>query len=133
MKGRTLFVAGYAAILAIALGACGASSDTRTLPGPAAQGRDIFQRRCSVCHATSTETKIGPGLANLFTPGGPTLPEQVDYGGKLPNGSQITEANVGAWIKQGGTGQIGTMPAIGLTDQELAAVIAYLQTLPPNE
>ncbi len=133
MKLRTYVLTSYIAILALGLSACGDGGDTRTLPQPAAQGRDIFQRRCAACHATGTETKVGPGLTDLFAPGGPTLPEHVDYGGNLPNDATITEANVGDWIRQGGAGQIGTMPAVDLNDQELAAVIAYLQTLPPNE
>ncbi len=133
MKLHKMFLAGYVGMIALGLGACGANDDTRTLDGPAAQGREVFQRCCAACHATGTNTKVGPGLANLFAPGGPTLPDQIDYGGKLPNGAEITTANVGDWITQGGTGKIGSMPAVDLTDQELAAVIAYLQTLPPDE
>jgi cytochrome c len=77
--------------------------------------------------------RVGPGLAGLFEPGGPTLPANVDYGGNLPNGQPITGENVSAWIRSGGQGQIGVMPANGnipnLTDADLADLLAYLASL----
>ncbi len=101
--------------------------------GDVAQGQAIFSGACSSCHTTTQETTIGPGLAGLFGPGGPTLPPGVDYGGNLPNGQPITVENVEAWIRSGGQGQIGVMPPNGnapnLTEEELTDLIAYLMTL----
>ena len=92
-------------------------------------GASLFRTRCSSCHATTSEMKIGPGLAGLFAPGGPTLPDGVDYGGRLPNGAEISDENVAAFIRVGGKGQIGNMPGFELTDQEIDALISYLKTL----
>ncbi len=101
--------------------------------GDAARGEQVFNQGCQACHTTTTEMKVGPGLAGLFEPGGPELPAGVDYGGNLPDGEPITEENVKAWIRTGGQGEIGTMPPNGgisnLTEHDLDDLVAYLQTL----
>ncbi len=123
-----------AALVVIGLSACGgANSQPATPAGDAVKGQATFQRGCASCHNTSTQKLVGPGLAGLFDSGGPTLPDGVDYGGKLPNGRPISDENVAAWIKSGGQGKIGVMPAKGLatdmTDQDITNLIAYLKTL----
>jgi cytochrome c len=101
--------------------------------GDIAHGEQVFNQGCQNCHTTTTEMKIGPGLAGLFEPGGPELPPGVDYGGNLPNGEPITEENVKAWIRTGGQGEIGAMPPNGgisnLTERDLDDLVAYLKTL----
>lgn len=116
-------------LLSSSISACGSQGDSRAPADPVEQGRRIFDDRCSFCHVTGTEQKIGPGLAGLFAPGGPELPAGVDYGGRLPNGAAISEANVAEWIREGGEGQIGQMPGIRLSEQDMDALIAYLKTL----
>jgi cytochrome c len=101
----------------------------RTSDNPIENGRQIFQNRCTHCHSTGTEVKVGPGLAGLFSPGGPALPGGIEYEGGLPNGKEISEANVAEWIREGGSGLIGTMPGQFLSDTQLADLIAYLKTL----
>jgi mono/diheme cytochrome c family protein len=96
---------------------------------PVTDGRQIFQARCSPCHSTGTDQEVGPGLAGLFSPGGPSLPDGLDYEGRLPNGDEINEANVAGWIRDGGSGQIGTMPGQPLSEAQMEALIAYLKTL----
>lgn len=113
-----------------ALGACGGRGDTGA-GAAASPGERVFASRCAVCHTTSAEKTLGPGLAGLFAPGGPTLPDGVDYGGNLPNGAAISDANVAAWIRSGGQGQIGRMPGIPLSEQEMTDLLAYLKTLEP--
>jgi len=76
-----------------------------------AAGQQVFEQHCSVCHNLTTETKVGPGLAGLFSL------EQ------LPNGEPVNEENLGSWIRSGG----GGMPAIPLNDTDLEAVIAFLK------
>lgn len=104
-----------------------------TSSGDVAEGQVVFNRGCNTCHAITDEVRVGPGLAGLFGPGGPTLPSGVDYGGNLPNGQPITVESVKAWIRTGGQGQIGMMPPNGnvpnLSDDELTDLVAYLMTL----
>lgn len=128
------------ALIVVSISACGGggtSSDSAAKPaypaGDAAKGKAIFERGCASCHNINTQKLVGPGLAGLFDPGGPALPDGVDYGGKLANGKPITEQNVADWIKVGGQGKIGVMPAKGvatdITDKDIADVVAYLKTL----
>lgn len=139
---RRLFIAWITLLLTLA--ACGIQSQSGpsaagpTPPdrpfsarGDAERGARLFANACASCHATTTEHVFGPGLAGLFNPSGPTLPAGVNYGGKLPNGKERTEANIAAWILEGGQGQIGFMPPQRLSDQQLADLIAYLRTLSP--
>lgn len=138
MRNRIL-MAITAAVFVGSISACGSGGAanrpaTNEYPaGDAAKGKTVFERGCNTCHLLTTEKLVGPGLAGLFEPGGPKLPDGVDYGGKLSNGRPITEANVAAWIKSGGQGKIGLMPANGniadLTDQNIIDLIAYLKTL----
>jgi mono/diheme cytochrome c family protein len=78
---------------------------------PAAAGQQIFDQNCSVCHTLTTERKVGPGLAGLFSLS------------QLPNGQPFNEANLADWIRTGGRG----MPGFPLSDQQMAELIAYLQ------
>jgi cytochrome c len=113
------------------LGACGnndAGAETSSTANP---GERVFATRCAACHATSSEAGYGPGLAGLFSPGGPALPDGVAYSGNLPNGAAITDENVAAWIREGGQGQIGRMPAVPLSEQEMTDLLVYLKTLEP--
>ncbi|MCL5999014.1 MAG: cytochrome c [Chloroflexi bacterium] len=101
------------------------------LSASAQRGQQVFQLHCAACHNTSTHVKYGPGLAGLFEPGGPLLPDGVDYGGRLPNGQEINPASVAEWLRTGGRGQIGVMPPVGLgmRDTEIADVIEFLSGL----
>lgn len=117
-------------VVSLTLGACGSGGADEVNEG-AGPGERIFATRCAACHARGTAMGYGPGLAGLFTSGGPTLPDGIDYDGKLPNGAAITDANVAAWIRTGGKGQIGQMPGIPLSEQEMADLLAYLKTLEP--
>jgi len=81
----------------------------------AAKGKQVFEQ-CSPCHrADSTERGVGPGLKGLFKRA------------RLSNGKRVTEANVRAWIEEGGNG----MPAFKdlLSRAEKDDLLAYLKTL----
>jgi cytochrome c len=145
---RTAFRAYLFVALLCALVACGGGQQPAAAPAPAGDtavidadtsysargnaenGKALFAP-CSACHTTTTEKLIGPGLAGLFSAGGPVLPDGVDYGGKLPNGKERTETNIAAWIREGGQGQIGLMTPQALDDQQMADLMAYLRTLEP--
>lgn len=99
-----------------------------SVKGDAQRGQEVFGQ-CTSCHTTTKEMLVGPGLADLFSASGPSLPKGVDYNGLLPNGKERSEANVAEWIRTGGTGKIGYMPSHNLTDQQMADLLAYLRTL----
>src|SRR5262249_36645840 len=82
----------------------------------AKKGAEVFEANCGVCHnATSTETKMGPGLKGLFKRA------------ELVNKKKVTEANVISLVSEGGNG----MPGFGdaLTKAEKDDLIAYLKSL----
>ena len=126
----TRFAILFAALLfgIAALSACGGG---QAAAGDPVKGQQVFATTdCTACHTTSDQKLVGPGLAGLFKPGGPKLPSGVDYQGNLPNGKPINEQNVAEWIKTGGIGKIGQMPAhTTLTPEQIADLIAYLKTL----
>ena len=84
--------------------------------GAAVEGALVFQQNCSACHfADSTAVKIGPGLKGLF---------QQD---KLPiSGRTVSAENLRQVLKT----PVAKMPPFGhLSQQQVAALIAYLKTL----
>jgi mono/diheme cytochrome c family protein len=88
--------------------------------GDAAKGKAVFDAKCGACHdATSDQEIVGPGLKDLFH----WPPHQG------PDGSQHAQHTVPmirTQIVQGG----GAMPPVtGLSEQDLADLLAYLQTL----
>ncbi len=104
---------------------------TLSASGDAAAGRVVFENTggCAACHAASTEQLVGPGLAGVMDQAGPTHATSVSYGGRLPNGQPRTEEHVAAWIRSGGSGEIGYMTGRELSDDDMADLLAYLHTL----
>lgn len=93
--------------------------------GDATAGQAVFQQRCSVCHnaAPFEQKKVGPGLAGLFN--NPRHPLLVDN-------KPATPVDVEEIIDNGFRGDMGVMPtaqANGLTPQNIADLVAYLETL----
>ena len=81
----------------------------------AANGEEIFETKCGVCHnADSKDKKIGPGLAGIKD-------------GKLPSGKDATDEVMTDNLNKGGNG----MPAFEklLSDEEKADLVAYMKTL----
>jgi cytochrome c2 len=93
-----------------------AKTESPTAPLSIAAGEALFTQKCSFCHFTdSTETKVGPGLKELFQrekmtgSGWPMTPENVRRQLKTPF-EQMTAFN-------------------NLSDEEIDALIAYLKAL----
>ena len=83
---------------------------------PEARGQAVFAENCSACHHhDSRETKIGPGLVNLFNR--KTLPA---------SGRPATEANVRRQLID----PYKAMPKVGedLTKAQTDDLIAFLKT-----
>ena len=89
--------------------------------GDPAKGKQMFASTCNVCHDADTrETRVGPGLKDLFQWPPHTISDGTEH-------KQHTVEVIRKQIVQGG----GMMPAVGasLSEQEIADLIAYLQTL----
>jgi cytochrome c len=111
--------------------ASGPIARTLSASGDAAAGKLVFENAggCAACHATTTEQLVGPGLAGVMDQAGPTHATSVSYAGRLPNGQPRTEEQLAAWIRSGGSGEIGYMTGRELDDAAMADLLAYLHTL----
>ena len=93
--------------------------------GNAANGQKIFSQHCTACHALApfSQKIVGPGLKGvLHDPGHP----------KLVTGDTATADNVAKILKNGAQGAMGNMPnagANGISDKDIADLVAYLNTL----
>ncbi len=93
--------------------------------GSAPGGQTLFAQKCSACHAVGPfdQRIVGPGLKGvLHDPAHPNL----------VNGDPATPGNVAKILQTGYTGSIGTMPNAttnGLSSQDIANLVAYLETL----
>jgi cytochrome c oxidase subunit 2 len=94
--------------------------------GDAVAGQKTFTQKCAACHnaAGGFDAKIvGPGL--LHVTDDPAHPKLVD-------GDAPTPEDIAGILEKGFTGPIGTMPnrqANGLSDTDIANLVAYLVTL----
>lgn len=85
--------------------------------GSAAKGKDVFTKKCAVCHyADSDAKKIGPGLKGLTKRGTFSV-----------NGNKITDEALKTWIENGDT----LMPPFKdvLEEAQIKDVIVYVKTL----
>ena len=95
----------------------GPRSDTAAIDDAHVQaGADLFAESCVMCHYTdSTETKVGPGLKGLFQR--EALPASE---------KPVTAEAIADQLKT----PYENMPAFpDLTEEEVAALVAYLKTL----
>jgi mono/diheme cytochrome c family protein len=85
--------------------------------GAAARGKEVFDKKCVVCHyADSDAKKIGPGLKGLSKRGTFTV-----------NNNKVTDETLKTWIENGDT----LMPPFKdvLEQAQIKEVIAYVKTL----
>jgi len=85
--------------------------------GSAVNGKEIFGKKCALCHfAESDQKKIGPGLKGISKRGTFTV-----------NGNKVTDENLRTWIENGDS----LMPPFKevLEPAEIKDVIAYVRTL----
>jgi cytochrome c oxidase subunit 2 len=93
--------------------------------GSADAGKAVFTQKCSACHkvAPFNDKLVGPGLLHITDdPAHPTL-----VTGNAPTPEHIAEI-----LQNGYTGPIGSMPARqanGLSDKDIANLVAYLASL----
>ena len=98
-------------------------SQPAQVSGAVSEGQQIFERTaCINCHAvagTAANGRFGPDLTHLMS-------RDTIASGAAPN----TPENLRRWIQDPDVIKPGSkMPAMGLSDPELDAVTAYLETL----
>ncbi|UXT84432.1 c-type cytochrome [Agrobacterium tumefaciens] len=116
--------AGMIAVGIIVMGASSAQAD-----GDPEKGKKVFAR-CSACHATTEQNKVGPGLLNVVgRPAGSIA--GYNYSAALKGaGLAWDEATLDAFLKAPAAVVKGTrMSASVPKDQDRADVISYLKTL----
>jgi cytochrome c len=94
-----------------------ASSQGAAAGGSAVRGKEVFEKKCSMCHfADSDQKKIGPGLKGLSKRGTFTV-----------NGNKVTTQSLKTWIENGDS----LMPGMkdSLEPAQIKDVVAYVKTL----
>jgi cytochrome c len=122
---------------AIAAAALVVSSASALAEGDAAQGKLVFQDRCTMCHAVGEEAaKNGPGLNNVIGRPAASLPD-FNYGPAMVEAGQAgvvwdIETLAKFITKPRSVVNGSNMSFTGLRNPEdVANVIAYLATFSP--
>lgn len=103
-----------------------ASSGAVNLSGGSVNaGKALFQQKCSACHAIGpfSQKIVGPGLKGVLHD--PSHPNLV-------TGEKATPDNVAKILQNGFNGPMGVMPnqtANGISDKDIANLVAYLNSL----
>ena len=85
--------------------------------GSAARGKEVFEKKCAVCHFGDSEAKkIGPGLKGLSKRGTFTV-----------NGNKVTTESLTTWIENGDSMMPGMKDS--LEPAQIKDVVAYVKTL----
>jgi cytochrome c len=85
--------------------------------GSAARGKEVFEKKCAICHFADNDTKkIGPGLKGISKRGTFSV-----------NGNKVTTDSLTTWIENGDT----LMPPMKevLEPTQIKDVVAYVKTL----
>lgn len=92
-----------------------------------AQGKQVFQQQCAICHATAPETIIrGPSLAGVAVRAAARVP-----GLDARNYLYTSILNPSAYVVEGFEDLMPADLGKQLTGAELDAVVAYLLTFDP--
>jgi len=85
--------------------------------GSAARGKEVFEKKCAICHYADKESKkIGPGLKGMYKRGTFTV-----------NGNKVTDESLKTWIENGDSLMPGMKDT--LEPGQIKDVIAYIKTL----
>ena len=92
-------------------------SASHGVAGSAARGKEVFEKKCTMCHfADSDAKKIGPGLKGISKRGTFTV-----------NGSKVTTESLTTWIENGDAQMPGMKD--NLEPAQIKDVVAYVKTL----
>ena len=90
---------------------------THTAAGSATRGKEVFDKKCAMCHfADSDAKKIGPGLKGLSKRGTFSV-----------NGNKVTTESLTTWIENGDSMMPGMKET--LEPAQIKDVVAYVKTL----
>ena len=92
-------------------------SGSASAGGSATKGKEVFDKKCGVCHyADSDSKKIGPGLKGIGKRGTFTV-----------NNNKVTDESLKTWIENGDT----MMPPFKdvLEPAQIKDVVAYVKSL----
>lgn len=119
---RSIQLAAAAALVAL-------SSSVAHADGDPDKGKKLFAR-CSACHATSDQNKVGPGLVNVAGRSAGTV-TGYNYSAAMRGSGLIwDDATLDSFLKAPQATVKGTRMNLALPkDQDRADVIAYLKTL----
>lgn len=85
--------------------------------GSAARGKEVFEKKCAICHyADKEEKKIGPGLKGISKRGTFTV-----------NSNKVTTESLKTWIENGDAQMPGMKDS--LEPAQIRDVVAYVKTL----
>ncbi len=90
-------------------------------------GQKIYSAKCSVCHNTTLDRKVGPGFANIFG-----KEREFDDGKKLIADENYIRESIlqpNAKVVKGFPRNVMPIFAGQLNEQELSGVVTYLKTL----
>jgi cytochrome c2 len=92
-------------------------SANHSAAGSAARGKDVFEKKCAMCHfADSDAKKIGPGLKGISKRGTFSV-----------NGNKVTTESLTTWIENGDSLMPGMKET--LEPAQIKDVVAYVKTL----
>ncbi|MDQ0564068.1 cytochrome c [Rhizobium mesoamericanum] len=121
---RTIIRSAAATTLLLTLSTTSALAD-----GDAENGKKLFAR-CSACHVTTDQNKVGPGLQNIVGRPAASQPQYKYSAALAASGLTWDEANLDAFLKAPTTVVKGTRMSLAVPkDQDRADIIAYLKTL----
>ena len=112
-------------LMSLAPGEGDGSVDGGTTGTPEERGQALFSSNgCSGCHSTGSNTLVGPGLAGVLDRAGSRVPglsaeQYITQSVREPN----------AYVVEGFTSPTLMPPFSGLSDQQIADLIAFLGTL----
>jgi len=125
MRSLTVRTAVVLAGLALLIGACGTPEPDPALSAAATAGREVaISNGCTACHGNNGEGGVGPAWVGLYgsevnLDGGTTVAADEAY---LRRAIVDPEAQVA-------TGFTVSMPKVNLSDDEVDAVIDYIEEL----
>jgi mono/diheme cytochrome c family protein len=95
----------------------GSKKAGHAVAGAAARGKEVFEKKCAICHySDKEEKKIGPGLKGISKRGTFTV-----------NGNKVTTESLKTWIENGDAQMPGMKDT--LEPAQIKDVVAYVKTL----